>query len=225
MNVRSSLKKCADIPVEKRTRFYKTGKGDYAEGDQFLGVRVPEIRKVAKRFSELGLEEIEQLMQSPFNEERFCALCILVERYQKGDAQEKDLVFRFYLAHLTYVNNWNLVDASAHLIVGAHLFRRDRGRLISMAKSEDLWERRVAIVATWYFIRKNDLDWTFTLAKLLMDDDHDLIQKATGWMLREAGKKDEAMLIKYLDQYAECIPRTMLRYATERLSRVWGNRY
>lgn len=225
MNIRSLLKSRADIPPEKRARFYKTGKGEYAEKERFLGVKVPEIRKIAKRFSGLEMVEIEQLIQSPFNEERFCALCILVQRYQKGDLEVKDQVFQFYLDHLGHVNNWNLVDASAHLIVGAHLYEADRSRLIKMVKSEDLWERRVAIVSTWYFIRKGDLDWTFKLAKLLMDDDQDLIQKATGWMLREAGKKDESRLIKFLDQNAENMPRTMFRYAIERLSQVQRRRF
>jgi 3-methyladenine DNA glycosylase AlkD len=157
------------------------------------------------------------LIASAVNEERLLALIIVVNRYQKADAQKKDVLYNFYMHNLQHVNNWNLVDASAHLILGAHLHTRDKELLITLAQSKDLWERRIAIIATWYFIRKNEYAWTVKIATLLLHDTHDLIHKAVGWMLREAGKSDQAVLIKFLEQHAQIMPRTMLRYAIEKL--------
>ena len=143
----------------------------------------------------------------------------MTEQYKVGKSDQKEEIYQFYRANMRHINNWNLVDSSAHLIIGAYLFERDCDFLEELALSPNLWERRIAIVATWYFIRKSELDWTFRIAKLLLNDSHDLIHKAVGWMLREAGKKDEARLISFLCDHVNQMPKTMLRYATERLSR------
>jgi 3-methyladenine DNA glycosylase AlkD len=199
------------------SRFFKTGVGDYAEHDQFIGVSNPVLRSIAKEFHTLSIPEIQTLIQSPVNEKRMLALFILVNQYQKGPF-DKETCYQFYIKNLAHINNWNLVDASAHWIVGAHLMHGDKVPLLTLAKSDIIWERRVAIVATWYFIRHNSLEWTIKLAELLCHDRHDLIHKAVGWMLREAGKRDRNVLIGFLEQYANTMPRTMLRYSIEKLS-------
>ena len=209
----------AAIPVhERKGVFFKTGTGDYAEHDQFIGVPVPKLRQLVKAYRALPLESVLCLLRSAINEERLLALLMLVERYQKGDIALKQTIFNIYQSHIQYVNNWNLVDASAHLIVGAHLHSCDKTRLLTWAASDILWERRVAVVSTWYFIRQNEYDWTIKLAEKLLHEPHDLMHKAVGWMLREVGKRDETVLIKFLEQYANKMPRTMLRYAIEKFS-------
>ncbi len=204
------------ILKEKRFSFFKKGIGDYAEHDQFIDVNVPTLRTIAKAFQDLPLSEIQTLIDSPINEERLLALFILIHQYQKATSNIKDELCKFYLQNLKQVNNWNLVDSSAHLIIGAHLFKKDKDILLTLATSDIMWERRIAIVATWYFIRHDDLAWTFKIAEILLTANHDLIHKAVGWMLREAGKRDVGQLITFLDHYAGCMPRTMLRYAIEK---------
>ncbi len=216
--IQSVLRSKISVPKERAAAFFKTGSGHYAEGDAFIGVTVPDLRKIAKEFAHLDLLEIQVLLASPINEERSLALFILVRQYEKSKGPLKEAIYQFYLNNLKYVNNWNLVDASAHLILGAHLKDKDRELLLTLAQSEIMWERRIAMVATWYFIRNQDLAWTFRLAHLLLNDKHDLIHKAAGWMLREAGKRNITELINFLDQHAEKMPRTMLRYAIEKLS-------
>lgn len=207
------------VPIEQRKAvFFKTGSGEYAEHDQFIGVPVPRLRQIAKQHRTLSLEVITQLLQSPINEMRLLALILLVERYQKGNLLIQQEIFQLYCSYMHNVNNWNLVDASAHHIVGAHLFYQDKSLLLALASSEVMWERRIAMVSTWYFIRKNEFEWTVTIAKKLLADKHDLIHKAVGWMLREMGKRDVKHLIEFLNQYAKNMPRTMLRYAIEKLS-------
>lgn len=205
--------------------FFKTGPGDYAEHDQFIGISVPNLRKIAKRYALLSMPFIQTLIESPFNEERLLALFILIDQYQKGELRVKQQLYQFYLDNLTHINNWNLVDASAHLIIGAHLFNKDKEILLTLAESTVLWDRRVAIVSTWYFIRHRDYEWTIKLAEVLLSDQHDLIQKAVGWMLREAGKKEQAVLIDFLLRHASRMPRTMLRYAIEKLTAEERNYY
>lgn len=205
---------------EAAKRFFKTAPGSYGEQDQFLGITVPAVRKVAKQFSTCPRDVLQQVLASDFNEERLLALLILVDQYAKATAEEQEQIYNFYLQNLRYVNNWNLVDSSAHLIVGRHLWGRDRAILERFVYSNDLWERRVGIVATWYFIRRADLDTTFYLASLLLSDTHDLIHKAVGWMLREAGKCDQERLIAFLSSHGAVMPRTMLRYAIERLDKA-----
>ena len=198
--------------------FYKTGPGDYAEHDQFIGVSVPYLRKIAKMHGALTLPSIQTLIESPINEERLLALYILVFQYQQESYSGKDRIYRFYLNNFKYINNWNLVDASAHWIIGCHLLNADKTMLLTLAQSSVMWERRISIVSTWYFIKHNEFDWTIKLATILRNDTHDLIHKAVGWMLREVGKRDRLALIHFLDQYAHQLPRTMLRYAIEKFS-------
>jgi 3-methyladenine DNA glycosylase AlkD len=215
-HIKSILKASSTVAHDKRDYFFKTSPGSYAAHDQFIGVPVPTLRTIAKNFLDLSHNEITQLLESPINEERFLGLIILVHQYQKANAADKNTCYQFYINNLKHVNNWNLVDASAHLIIGAHLFDKNKDILISLAHSDNLWNRRIAIVATWYFIRKNDLEWTFKIATLLLHDTHDLIHKSVGWMLREAGKKAPQLLINFLNAHATHMPRTMLRYAIEK---------
>lgn len=197
--------------------FFKTGSGQYAENDKFIGISVPKIRTIAKDCKNLSYIDIATLLESKFNEERLLALIILTERYKKADDHDKEEIYQFYMQHVSHVNNWNLVDASAHLIIGAHLWDKDKNLLINLAQSKNMWKRRIAIVSTWYFIRKHNLEWTFNIARILLKDTHDLIHKAVGWMLREAGKKNKADHITFLDEHAIDMPRTMLRYSIEKL--------
>lgn len=197
--------------------FYKTAKGDYAEHDQFIGINVPSLRKIAKDFHAISLDDIQVLLYSRFNEERLLALIILVNQYTSSSS--KNAIYQFYVDHLGQVNNWNLVDISAHLIIGKHLFgKKDKNILLELANSKVLWERRISIVSTWYFIKMNDYDWTLKLAELLLKDNHDLIHKSVGWMLREVGKKNVTVLKGFLKQFLKDMPRTTLRCAIERFS-------
>jgi 3-methyladenine DNA glycosylase AlkD len=197
--------------------FFKTGKGEYGEGDQFCGITVPELRKIAKRYLHLGLTDLKKLLGSRLHEHRVTALEILVFQYEAADESRKQKLFDFYLRHTRYINNWDLVDGSAPYIVGEHLVSHPRKILSRLAKSPNLWERRIAIVATAAFIKRGDLQDTFGVAALLLKDKHDLIHKAVGWMLREAGKRSEPAMLKFLAQNYSAMPRTALRYAIERV--------
>lgn len=197
-------------------RFFKTGAGEYGEGDLFIGVTVPDTRAVARPFRGLPRPELCALLDSAVHEERLAALLLMVEEYRRGDAAAKRAVFDLYMRKLDAVNNWDLVDLSAPGIVGAHLLARSRRRLHDLARSRNLWRRRVAIVSTMEFIRHGQLDDTFAIAEVLLDDPEDLIHKAAGWMLREAGKRDTAAEEAFLARHHARMPRTMLRYAIER---------
>lgn len=199
-------------------RFFKTASGQYAQHDQFLGIRVPDLRKIAKIYQDADLSVIKELLESKYNEERFVGLLILVRKYSKADANWQDIIFQFYLDNRAFVNNWNLVDLSAHKIVGHYLQYKDRSILEELAKSDNLWDRRISVVATWHFIRNCDLGSTFKIAELLLNDRQDLIHKAVGWMLREAGKKDLNSLMNFLQKHLAKIPKTTFRYASEKLS-------
>ena len=220
-NVRKELKSMAD--PDKAVilqRFFKTGLGQYGEGDIFIGVTVPQSRKIAKKFSQLQLVEVKTLLYSRIHEERLVALLILVWRYSSAldNREEKEEIVKFYLDNIKQVNNWDLVDLSAPNILGAHLIdNRDRRLLYRLAKSENVWERRVAILATYHFIRNGDFSYTLKIAEMLLQDRHDLIHKAVGWMLREVGKRDVTAQEAFLEKYWSVMPRTMLRYAIERL--------
>ena len=192
--------------------FFKTAEGQYGHGDRFIGITVPTMRKIAHRYIHLPLTDVKKLLASPIHEHRFVALEILVAQYEQGSAT----VFGFYLKHTKFINNWDLVDASAPYIVGAHLLTRTRKILYRLAKSRSLWERRIAIVSTMMFIRAGEIEDTFAIAKLLLVDEHDLIHKAVGWMLREAGKQSAPALVKFLKENYAQMPRTALRYAIER---------
>lgn len=216
-DTQNELRKIADPKIaEHSQRFFKTGPGEYGEGDKFLGIRVPNIREVAKKFKELSLDETEQLLQSKYHEERLCALIILSNRSKKADPEEQKAIFDLYLENTEFVNNWDLVDTSAEDIVGSYLIDKDRNILYELAESDDLWERRIAVMSTFYFIKNDDFDDTLALAEILINDDHDLIHKAVGWMLREIGKRDLEIEEGFLDQHAKNMPRTMLRYAIEK---------
>lgn len=199
-------------------RFFKTGPGEYGEGDVFIGVNVPEIRRIARGAGAVSLEAVRMLLQSPVHEERLLALLLLVRVYQKGGEVERGRIFRFYLRERQWVNNWDLVDQSAYFIVGDYLVDRPRGCLDRMARSSHLWTRRIAVVSTYAFIRRGETEDLFRLVVLLFGDRHDLMHKACGWMLREAGKRRPLALRKFLKTHAGRMPRTMLRYAIEKFS-------
>lgn len=200
-------------------RFFKTAQGEYGEGDHFIGVTVPEIRVLVKKYQDLSLTETEKLLHSTIHEERLGALLILVSQYKRADSKKQKIIFDLYLKNYQYINNWDLVDSSAHHIVGAYLFDKPKDILYKLAKSKNLWQRRIAMIATFYDIYQGRSEETIKIAKILLYDQHDLIHKAVGWMLREMGKRvDEKILLKFLDQYSSVMPRTMLRYAIERLA-------
>jgi 3-methyladenine DNA glycosylase AlkD len=201
-------------------RFFRTGPGEYGEGDRFLGLTVPEIRAVAREFKDAPLDALAGLLQSPWHEVRLTALVILVAQYRRGDDDLRDAIYRLYLESTDRINNWDLVDVSAADIVGAHLRDRRaearRSTLDRLARSASLWERRIAIIATQHFIRRDEFADTLRIAAILADDEHDLIHKAVGWMLREVGTRDQKAEEVFLRRYASRMPRTMLRYAIER---------
>jgi 3-methyladenine DNA glycosylase AlkD len=217
--VRKRLSGLADASVaESSRRFFKTAAGEYGHGDRFIGIRVPVLRKVAREFRSASIPVALALLRSPLHEERLLALFILVDRYARGAPAERQRIYEQYLKHVRkHVNNWDLVDSSAHLIVGAHLENRDRAILTELAGSQVLWERRVAMIATFWFIRRGSFDDALAIAELLLDDEHDLIHKAVGWMLREVGNRDAAAADRFLRRHCRRMPRTMLRYAIERL--------
>jgi 3-methyladenine DNA glycosylase AlkD len=215
--IKLALQAYHTVDSQRAAMFFKTGKGQYAEKDEFIGVKVPDIRMVAKRFAATTLPILDMLLASPINQERLLALFIVIKQYQQADGPTKEVLYQFYLKNLDRINNWNLVDASAHLIVGAHLWDKDKALLFEWAQLSNLWRRRMAMVATWYFIRKDDVGWTYQLAAILLNDVEELVAKAVGWMLREAGKRDERLLCQFLDRHAARIRRTALRYAIERL--------
>lgn len=216
--IQKDLKKIANpLKAKVLAGFFKTGKGQYGEGDIFLGVTVPQSRMIAKRYwKEVSLEDVGTLLQSPIHEERLVALIILVEKYSKADQKIKKTIYDFYIVNARRVNNWDLVDLTAHRIVGDYLFERDKTLLYRLAKSDNLWERRISIVATLHFIKKGKYDETFKIAELLLCDQHDLIHKAVGWMLREVGKRDQKKAEVFLKKHCKVFPRTTLRYAIER---------
>jgi len=216
-SLQAELRSHADAKAAANlAEFFKTYEGGYGEGDQFLGLKVPVIRAVCRSFRNLPLAEIEQLLESPIHEDRMAALIILSGQALKADPAIKKQLYEFYLRHTSRVNNWDLVDLSCRDVVGAYLLDKPRNVLYELAKSDNLWERRIAIVSTWEFIRRKQLDDTLTIAEILLHDKHDLIQKAVGWMLREVGKRERARLVIFLDTHAHAMPRTMLRYAIER---------
>lgn len=225
--VSAELKALADPERAKNSAwFFKTGPGQYGEGDEFIGVTVPQQRQVAKKYPSLPLGEVEKLLQSKIHEERLTALIILVGQYKAQDDQHKQYIYDFYLAHTQCVNNWDLVDSSASYIVGAHLHDKDRTTLYDLAHSRYLWERRIAIIATAYFISQKESQDTFAIAKLLLTDTHDLIHKAVGWMLREVGKScGQDVLEGFLRTHYEAMPRMMLRYAIERFDEPLRQKY
>lgn len=202
-------------------RFFKTGVGQYGEGDVFIGVRVPTTRLVCKKFNDLSLDEVKKLIQSKIHEYRLAAVIMLANRFKKADEAERAKLYDFYLRMLDegYINNWDIVDSSAEYVVGEYLWGKSLAPIYSLVKSEDIWHRRVAVLSTFAFIKKGDPLPTLEIAEKLLHDPHDLIQKAVGWMLREVGKRiDREPLIDFLEKHSKTMPRTMLRYAIEHLS-------
>jgi 3-methyladenine DNA glycosylase AlkD len=215
--LKTKIRLLADKEVAETMRwFFKTGKGDYGEGDKFVGLKVPTQRKLAKEYYDLTLPDVSRLLKSPIHEERLISLFILVDKYQKADDKARTQIFNFYLKNRKGINNWDLVDLSAPNIVGKNLFEQDKSILFKFALSKNLWERRIAILATLEFIKNGDYRTTLQLSKILLNDEHDLIHKAVGWMLREIGKKDLTVEEKFLRANYKKMPRTMLRYSIEK---------
>ena len=207
--------------AEKREifpKFFKAGKGEYGEGDRFLGVTVPNIRAIAKLHKDISIEEIRELIQSEWHEVRLCALIIMVEKSKKKDEALRKELFNLYLSQTKRINNWDLVDLSCRFIIGEYLLDKSRDILYHLAQSPLLWDNRIAIVSTYAFIRKGQLEDTYALSDLMMQHSHDLMHKAIGWMLREAGKRDSERLYDYVMSHRADMPRTMLRYAIEKFS-------
>lgn len=206
-------------------RYFKTGPGEYAEGDQLIGAYVGDCRAIARRFRALTIEEVDDLLASAIHEERLVALLILVEQFKRGEAATRQRIYDLYLSRTNRINNWDLVDASAQHIVGAHLADKDAGPLFRLARSNMLWERRIAMLATLHEIKQGAFETALTIAEILVHDGHDLIHKAVGWMLREVGKRDQAAAQAFLTRFAPTMPRTMLRYAVEKMPKAERQRY
>jgi len=226
LKAQSLLRELADPGIaEHSQRFFKTAKGQYGEGDIFLGIRVPVLRKQVPKFRAMSLDECLSVLKSKYHEERLFALLLLVDKFKRGTALEQKQIYDAYLAHTDFVNNWDLVDSSAHLIVGEYLSERDKRPLQRLAQSKSLWERRIAIIATFCFIRNGQFDDAFEVAEILLKDEHDLIHKAVGWMLREIGNRDKRSEVKFLQKHYQTMPRTMLRYAIEKFPEPERCRY
>lgn len=205
--------------AKRAAGYFKTGKGEYGEGDQFLGIRVPDIRKQVQQHFQFSLDELENLLQSKYHEERMFALLCLVKQFQKTDSVRQKQIYKLYLENTRNINNWDLVDSSSHYIVGPYLQDRDRKPLYKLARSSLIWERRIAILATLHFIRNGDYSDTLAIAEILLHDREDLIHKAVGWMLREVGNNDKTVELAFLNKHYEKMPRVMLRYAIEKFSK------
>lgn len=217
LEIQKQLRAIADPDIaEHSQRFFKTGKGEYGAGDIFLGIRVPKLRELVKKHKQITVSNGVKLLQSKYHEERLLALLILVSLFQKGDEEAKDEIYEIYINNTGKINNWDLVDSSAHKIVGAYLLGRDRKQLYQFSKSTSLWERRIAIIATFTFVDDGEFTDSLKIAEILLFDSEDLIQKAVGWVLREIGKKDRAVEEIFLRKHYQKMPRTMLRYAIEK---------
>jgi 3-methyladenine DNA glycosylase AlkD len=224
--LRKEIKTLSSPEVSKTMQwFFKTGKGDYGEGDVFVGLKVPTQRKLARGFKDLAFADLRILLNSPVHEERLISLFILVDKYGKGDDEEKEVIFTFYLKNRKGINNWDLVDLSAPKIIGKHLLKKDKSLLFNFALSKNLWERRIAVLSTYEFIRNNDFAVTLQISEILLHDEHDLIHKAVGWMLREIGKRDLQAEENFLKVNYKKMPRTMLRYAIEKFPEIKRKKY
>ena len=223
-DIKKSLIKLGNHEIAQHSqRFFKTEKGEYGEGDKFLGIRVPIIRKQLKNFANISLGQTLILLKSPFHEIRLFAVLMLVQKFSSGD--EKRKIYELYLKNAKYVNNWDLVDSSAHYIVGAFLIDKDKTPIYELAKSNDLWERRISIISTFYFIKSGKFDDALKISEILLDDKEDLIHKAVGWMLREVGNRNLSEEEKFLKKFVLKMPRTMLRYAIEKFPETKRKKY
>ena len=227
MKASEEIRGLANEEIAKHSlRFFKTSKGEYGYGDVFLGVRTPQIRSIAKKNISISTTEMKTLIKSKYHEERLLGLIILANKYSKDkDEKVRNQLYKIYVSSFKYVNNWDLVDVTCPHVIGKHLMDKERSILYSWAKSEDLWTKRIAIVSTHWFIRKNDLDDTFKIAEILLNDEHDLIHKAVGWMLREAGKRDLEKEEIFLKKHYKNMPRTMLRYSIEKFPEPKRQKY
>lgn len=224
--LRIELHQLADSGIAAHSqRFFKTGKGEYGEGDRFIGIRVPVLRKLATRFKHLPQNEALDLLTSTIHEERLLGLIIMVEQYNKADNKQRNDLFQLYIDNTRFINNWDLVDTSVHHIVGQHLEGHNKTLLYEWAESNSVWERRMAVMATFYFIRKGEFSETINIAQKLMNDSHDLIHKAVGWMLREVGNRDRHCEESFLIKHYRSMPRTMLRYAIEKFDEPTRKKY
>ena len=225
-SVRRDIRKAADPGrAESHKWFFKTAPGEYGAGDRFLGVTVPQLRAIAREYRDMPLKYVVTLLRSPWHEERLLALLILVRQYVRADTRTRKAIHQLYLRNTRSINNWDLVDSSAAQIVGAHLETGDRRVLRRLARSKSVWERRIAMIATYHYIRRRDFKDALAIAALLRRDEHDLIHKAVGWMLREIGKRDRTAEERFLRQYSHVMPRTMLRYAIEKFPQPLRRKY
>ena len=224
--LKKKIKEIANSDIAETMQwFFKTGKGEYGEGDVFVGLKVPTQRKLARAFRDLTLGDLKRLLNSPIHEERLISLFILIDKYDKGNEKDKSKIFSFYLKNIKGINNWDLVDLSAPKVVGNYLSNKDKSLLEKFANSHNLWKRRIAILSTHEFIKSNRFDTTLKIARILLKDEHDLIHKAVGWMLREIGKRDLKTEEKFLKVYYKKMPRTMLRYAIEKFPEAKRKKY
>lgn len=220
------LKEKADPEKAKHSAgFFKTGAGEYGEGDEFLGIQVPEQRKIAKKFRDLPANEIQKLLKNKYHEVRLTALLLMVYKVERSGSEELSEMTKLYLNNLQAVNNWDLVDSSCHHILGRYLEDKDRDLLYDYARSDDLWKKRIAIITCYRFIKNYDFKDALNIGEILVNDDHDLIQKAVGWMLREIGNRDLEAEESFLKKYYRTMPRTMLRYAIEKFEEPLRKRY
>ncbi len=225
-HIQSAARAVADpVRAEKQQRFFKKKNGAPGSGDRFLGLSVPQLRALAKEYESATSKQLSALLASAFHEERLLALLLLVRQYGKADESERQDIFDYYLANTDYVNNWDLVDTSCYNIVGIHLLKKSRKPLYTLARSDSIWERRIAIISTYQFIRHKEYEDTLTISKLLLNDKEDLIHKAVGWMLREVGNKDRETEERFLQQHYADMPRTMLRYAIEKFPEYRRQQY
>ena len=216
-NIQKELKRLGNKEYAARLRkYFKTGKGEYGEGDRFLGIRVPVLRKLVKKYRKISIGEVSELLKSQFHEERLFSLLVLVDIFKTANNEDKKIIYTLYLSNTKFINNWDLVDASAGYIVGAYLLTRDKKPIYMLARSKILWERRISIMSTSHFIKYNKFVDSLNIAEILLDDEEDLIHKAVGWMLREIGKRDFELVERFLGKYYKGMPRTMLRYAIEK---------
>jgi len=229
MSIKEIQKRLKDLgskeKAKKHQKFFKTGPGEYGEGDIFVGVTVPELRKLANEYRTIPLKEVKLLLRSPIHEERLLSLFLLIHRYSKGDELEKKKIYELYLNNTKFINNWDLVDSSAGHIVGAFLFDKSKQPLYDLVNSENLWERRISIISTFYFIKRNQFSDALKISKILLSDKEDFIHKAVGWMLREVGKRDMSVEENFLKKHYKNMSRTMLRYAIEKFPESKRQRY
>jgi len=226
LNIQNELRRLSNKEIaEHSQKFFKTGKGQYGEGNKFLGIRVPVLRKTAKKYSEISMDECAQLLKSEFHEERLLSLLMLVAIFNKANNKDRKAVYTLYLDNTKFINNWDLVDCSAEHIVGAYLRKINKQPIYNLAKSHILWERRISIMSTFHFIKYNEFVDSLKISEILLHDKEDLIHKAVGWMLREIGKRNIEAEEEFLRKYYSQMPRTMLRYSIEKFPEAKRKRY